>query len=222
MCATTWPTSSAPRRKACAASGGGLAPGRRHRQAGSSSQQTVRERADKLAAGSDRPAGPKGVALTPLERTETADSAALPTPRDGARSTAPAQSPPSPSVPRRAAQPATSPASKPPAPPGGRCRWRANWTTPSCTCAPTSWTSAPGCSRPTATPPPCWPPTPPCWRHKDHWFVRETIGMLRRTFARLDVSSRSLFALIEPGSCFAGTAGRAGLLRRPRLHAGPD
>jgi len=41
--------------------------------------------------------------------------------------------------------------------------------------------------------------------HKDHWFVRETIGLLRRTFARLDVSSRSLFALIEPGSCFAGT-----------------
>ena len=41
--------------------------------------------------------------------------------------------------------------------------------------------------------------------HKDHWFVNETIGALRRTFARLDVSSRSLFALIEEGSCFAGT-----------------
>jgi len=41
--------------------------------------------------------------------------------------------------------------------------------------------------------------------HKDHWLVRETIGALRRTLARLDVSSRSLFALIEPGSCFAGT-----------------
>jgi benzoyl-CoA-dihydrodiol lyase len=41
--------------------------------------------------------------------------------------------------------------------------------------------------------------------HKDHWFVRETIGALRRTFSRLDVSSRSLFALIEPGSCFAGS-----------------
>jgi benzoyl-CoA-dihydrodiol lyase len=40
--------------------------------------------------------------------------------------------------------------------------------------------------------------------HRDHWFVRETIGFLRRTFARLDVSSRTLFALIEPGSCFAG------------------
>ncbi len=41
--------------------------------------------------------------------------------------------------------------------------------------------------------------------HANHWLVRETIGLLRRTFSRLDVSSRSLFALIEPGSCFAGT-----------------
>ncbi|MBF5003791.1 2,3-epoxybenzoyl-CoA dihydrolase [Diaphorobacter caeni] len=40
--------------------------------------------------------------------------------------------------------------------------------------------------------------------HKKHWLVSETIGLLRRTFARLDVSSRSLFALVEPGSCFAG------------------
>ena len=41
--------------------------------------------------------------------------------------------------------------------------------------------------------------------HQSHWLVRETIGLLRRTFSRLDVSSRSLFALIEAGSCFAGT-----------------
>ena len=41
--------------------------------------------------------------------------------------------------------------------------------------------------------------------HKAHWFVRETIGARPRPFARLDVSSRSLFALIEEGSCFAGT-----------------
>lgn len=41
--------------------------------------------------------------------------------------------------------------------------------------------------------------------HKDHWLVNETLGLLRRTLARLDVSSRSLFALIEPGSCFVGT-----------------
>ena len=42
-------------------------------------------------------------------------------------------------------------------------------------------------------------------RHREHWLVRETVGLLRRTLARLDVSSRTLFALIEPGSCFAGT-----------------
>jgi benzoyl-CoA-dihydrodiol lyase len=41
--------------------------------------------------------------------------------------------------------------------------------------------------------------------HAKHWFVAETIGMLRRTLSRLDVSSRSLFALIDQGSCFVGT-----------------
>ncbi|MZR30219.1 2,3-epoxybenzoyl-CoA dihydrolase [Sneathiella litorea] len=41
--------------------------------------------------------------------------------------------------------------------------------------------------------------------YQEDWFVREVVGMLRRTLARLDVSSRSLFALIEEGSCFAGT-----------------
>jgi benzoyl-CoA-dihydrodiol lyase len=35
-------------------------------------------------------------------------------------------------------------------------------------------------------------------------LVRETIGLLRRTLARFDVSSRSMYAIIEPGSCFAG------------------
>jgi benzoyl-CoA-dihydrodiol lyase len=42
-------------------------------------------------------------------------------------------------------------------------------------------------------------------KNKDHWFVRETLGLLRRTLARLDVSSRSLFALVDEGSCFAGS-----------------
>ena len=42
-------------------------------------------------------------------------------------------------------------------------------------------------------------------RFKADWFVRETIGTLRRTLARLDVTSRTLYALIEPRSCFAGT-----------------
>jgi len=39
---------------------------------------------------------------------------------------------------------------------------------------------------------------------RNDWLVRETIGMLRRTLARLDVSSRSMYAIVEPGSCFAG------------------
>jgi benzoyl-CoA-dihydrodiol lyase len=42
-------------------------------------------------------------------------------------------------------------------------------------------------------------------QHKEHWLVRETIGLLRRTLARLDVTSRSLIALVDEGSCFAGT-----------------
>jgi benzoyl-CoA-dihydrodiol lyase len=41
--------------------------------------------------------------------------------------------------------------------------------------------------------------------HQSDWLVREIRLYLRRVFKRLDVTSRSLFALIEPGSCFAGT-----------------
>jgi len=40
--------------------------------------------------------------------------------------------------------------------------------------------------------------------NRDHWFVREVVGTMRRTFARIDVSARSIYALVEPGSCFAG------------------
>ena len=42
-------------------------------------------------------------------------------------------------------------------------------------------------------------------RHAQHWLVRETIGLWRRTLSRLDVSARSIFALIDRGSCFVGT-----------------
>jgi benzoyl-CoA-dihydrodiol lyase len=41
--------------------------------------------------------------------------------------------------------------------------------------------------------------------HKDHWFVNECVGMLRRTLSRLDVSSRSMYGVIRAGSAFAGT-----------------
>jgi benzoyl-CoA-dihydrodiol lyase len=40
--------------------------------------------------------------------------------------------------------------------------------------------------------------------HRDDWLVNETITFYKRTVKRLDTTSRSLFALIEPGSCFVG------------------
>jgi benzoyl-CoA-dihydrodiol lyase len=63
--------------------------------------------------------------------------------------------------------------------------------------------------------------------HAHHWLVRETIGLLRRTLARIDVGSRSVFALIDRGSCFVGTlmelalaADRAYMLSLPDDAAG--
>jgi benzoyl-CoA-dihydrodiol lyase len=41
-------------------------------------------------------------------------------------------------------------------------------------------------------------------RHAKHWFVRETLGFLRRTLRRLDTSARSLFAVADRGCCFGG------------------
>jgi benzoyl-CoA-dihydrodiol lyase len=41
--------------------------------------------------------------------------------------------------------------------------------------------------------------------HKDHWLVREIVHLMKRTLKRMDLTSRSFFAFIEPGSCFAGS-----------------
>src|SRR6185369_16374289 len=41
--------------------------------------------------------------------------------------------------------------------------------------------------------------------NKGHWLAREILQYWKRTLKRVDVTSRSLVALIEPGSCFAGT-----------------
>jgi benzoyl-CoA-dihydrodiol lyase len=63
--------------------------------------------------------------------------------------------------------------------------------------------------------------------NENTWFVRQVIGFLRRTLARLDVSSRTLFAIIDKGSCFAGTlfelalaADRSYMLQLPDDEAG--
>src|SRR5688572_3391970 len=41
--------------------------------------------------------------------------------------------------------------------------------------------------------------------NQDQWLTREIIHFIKRTLKRMDLTSRSFFALIEPGSCFAGT-----------------
>jgi benzoyl-CoA-dihydrodiol lyase len=41
--------------------------------------------------------------------------------------------------------------------------------------------------------------------HMNHWAVREIVHFMKRTLKRMDLTSRSFFAYIEPGSCFAGT-----------------
>ena len=57
--------------------------------------------------------------------------------------------------------------------------------------------------------------------HRADWLVREVRLLLKRVLKRVDLTSRSLVALIEPGSCFAGTlaelafaADRSVMLRR--------
>jgi benzoyl-CoA-dihydrodiol lyase len=41
--------------------------------------------------------------------------------------------------------------------------------------------------------------------HQDHWLVREVVHFVKRTLKRMDLTARSFFALIDSGSCFAGT-----------------
>ena len=165
-------------------------------------QQVVRERADKLAASSTRPAGAQGVALTRVERQESADSLAYANVTvliDRARrnATFTVKAP-------QGAQPADIAAIVA----AGASWWplqmarelddailhmRTNELDIGTWILKTGGDAAAVLAADATM-----------MAHKDHWFVNETIGMLRRTLARLDVTSRSLFALIEPGSCFVG------------------
>ncbi len=40
--------------------------------------------------------------------------------------------------------------------------------------------------------------------NRDHWLVREIVAHMARVLRRLDLTAKSFFALVEPGSCFAG------------------
>ena len=166
-------------------------------------QQVVRERADKLAAQSDRPASEKGVALTPIQRNIAENSISynnVTVDIDRAK--------------RLATFTVKAPTAAQPTDIAGILAAGAQWWPLQMvrelddailhmrtneldigTWLLKAVGDAQAVLASDAT----------LLAHKDHWFVRETIGHLRRTLARMDVSSRSIFALVEPGTCFVGT-----------------
>ena len=165
--------------------------------------QVVQERAAKLAEQSDRPANGKGVALTPIAREYTADGVQYPNvgvqiDRAKRNVTITVRAP-------KTAQPADIAGIEA----AGTAWWpfamqrelddailhlRTNELDIGTWILKTEGDAAAVLACDAAL-----------QQHAGHWFVREVTGALRRTLARLDVSSRTLIALIEPGSCFAGT-----------------
>jgi benzoyl-CoA-dihydrodiol lyase len=170
---------------------------------GSKLEQTVAKRAQEFAARSNRPAGNKGIALAPLERERSADAVAYGTvsvefQRGERLATMTVRGPE-----------ASPPASADAMVEQGAQFWplklarelddaildiRANEFDvaaivfkssgdPSQVLAYDAFLDA----------------------HKDHWLAREIRGLWKRVLKRVDLTSRSLVALIEPGSCFAGT-----------------
>jgi len=166
-------------------------------------QQVVRERADKLAAQSDRPASEKGVALTPIQRNMQADliryqNVTVEIDRDKRLATftvkAPTSAQPTDIAGILAAGVQWWPLQMVRELDDAILHMRTNeldigtWLLKAVGDAKAVLAS-----------------DVTLLNHKDHWFVRETIGHLRRTLARLDVSSRSIFAIVEQGTCFVGT-----------------
>ena len=105
--------------------------------------QKVNSRALELAAKSDRPKDARGIALPPLDRK--VDDAGYRYEHVDVRIDRNARNATITVSARCCVNRRTSTRFSRLEPHGGRSRWRANWTTRSCSCAPTSWKSAPGC-----------------------------------------------------------------------------
>jgi len=166
-------------------------------------QQAVKERAQKLAATSNRPQGAKGVQLTPLNRTIEADRLSythVSVEIDRAKRTATftVKAPTAPVVADKAGIEVAGanwyPLQMTRELDDAILHMRTNELDIGTWLLKTEGDAAAVLASDAAV-----------LGNQDHWFARETLGMMRRTFARIDVSSRSLFALIEPGSCFAGS-----------------
>ena len=165
--------------------------------------QVVQERAARLAAQSDRPANGQGVALTPIAREFTADGVQYPNvgvviDRSKRNVTitvrAPKTAQPSDIAGIEAAGTAWWPLAMQRELDDAILHLRTNESDIGTWILKTEGDAAAVLACDAAL-----------QQHAGHWFVREVTGALRRTLARLDVSSRTLIALIEPGSCFAGT-----------------
>ncbi|KRC84502.1 benzoyl-CoA-dihydrodiol lyase [Achromobacter sp. Root83] len=166
-------------------------------------EAAVRERALALAQGSDRPAGEPGVALTPLARTETADRLSyqyvdIQLDREKRQATWTVRAPQGPVESELNDILAAGAGWWP-------LRMARELDDAILTMRTNELDIGTWVLKTEGDPQAVLAADAALQRHADHWFVRETAGMLRRTLARLDVTSRSLFALIEPGSCFVGT-----------------
>jgi benzoyl-CoA-dihydrodiol lyase len=165
--------------------------------------QTVQERARELAAASDRPADGRGVALTPLKRTVTDDALRYTQVEVAIDRTR-----------RTATWTVRGPQGAQPTDLGGIQAAGADWY-PLLLARELDdailelRTNEPEIGtwliKTEGKPAAVLALDSTMFANANHWLVRETVGALRRAFSRLDVSSRSLFALIEAGSCFAGT-----------------
>ena len=203
-CGATAPTCSARSRRASAAprrSTGGWSTRWCRIRNGRTRSPRARTRSPRAPTGRRTP---RALRSTPLERKIEADRVVLFARRRRDRPRArPCQ--PSPCAGRRKP---CRPRSKPrmrSATSSGRSPWRANWKTPSCICAPTRRPSASCCSAPTAMRKPCSTHDDFLGQANGDWLMREIRHYLKRVLKRVDVTPKSFIALIEPGSCFAGT-----------------
>ena len=185
--------------------GGRLAAGRRGRAPGPGGTRRWPSGPRELAGRSARPADATGIELTPLDKTRTGEEISYPyvtarLDRDRGVAEITVRGP-EPDAPAQASAPCTSRAPR---------FWtlamtrelddlildlRTNELELGTWVLRTDGRPAAGAGATTSC----------CWTHRDDWLANEILLYLKRTLKRLDVTSRSLIALIEPGSCFAGS-----------------
>ncbi len=165
--------------------------------------ETVAERAAGLAARSQRPAGATGIALTPLDKQRDDDRIAYPyvtAELDRAEGTATIT--------------IAGPGEDPPADAAGLAGSGASFWTLAMTRAlddlildlrTNELEVGTWLLRTAGDPGRVLAHDQLLLDHRDDWLANEILLYLKRTLKRLDVTSRSLIALIEPGSCFAGS-----------------